>query len=1569
MSSPKYDQYSKVLQSHNFIGGAGKDIIPDIANDPRDQIATDLNGVFRFNYFILSSLAEMNQLGYYDTPQNDIGSDGIFDREYNELPYADDPSVSNVYQIQIISSILNSSTYGSSFSDVANVQFDYGSVNNANIVFGQTTSGGDDDEYVSNLTGAYELDVSLGDNSLVHGDIWINKDFNSNEAGLGDWIASDKGSTGHSTIMHELAHSLGLGHTADENDIDISGFDNQRYSIMSYVFMAGMDPVGDNNEVTPFGLQLMDIAALQEIYGRNYTTRTGDTEYSKITAFSSSRPNDAFIYTIWDGAGNDTIDASGYDVTAQIDLRQGHFSSIGLDADGDDIDFDNAISDNGNLAIAFHTIIENAIGTSESDILIGNAWSNRLEGGAGNDTLYGDGEEYDGERGFTDVDAENPDGYAPASDNDTFIGGQGNDTIYGGGGSDTVDYSKDTGGVTVFLGEDEFLTGDHGSAFDGWGNEDTLWSIENITGSAFDDRFNIGSPVDEASRTFDGGEGVDKLSYAFNAYFLGNEFRVVVDSAAGKAHSLHSSDSFLNIEDFDNVTYLADISSGHTFAFGQESVIFDTDPYAQPVQSVITTYAHATQAGEFVIEGKVQAATTFVDDIAVAVQLTKIQTVTVEFGSVVHEGVTDGITFDITDQSVIDQVQYETGDGEGYVYESYNPTTFYMSTLVGTNHGDTVYLNGLGDDAGIKFIAGKGNDQIIADAVTSQFNGYSTSSVEVVYTGGVDTISGNLGMVSFAEYITASQISVSGYMTDGYLIGDGVITISGLGSITIDVGQYDPTFIAIPSTSSTASYDPLLYSLTYAAQTLTGGTGADNLVGSFGVDTIAGGAGVDRLYGAAGNDVINGDAGNDEIFGGVGNDTINGGSDVDTLFGNAGDDTLTGGSGNDILDGGPGNDAIDGGADTDTITYANAGGAVRINLGLTTAQDTGGGGVDTITNVENVTGSDYNDTIEGNAGSNVLNGGDGKDTVTYANATGAVSVEMLYATVYVSGSGTDTISGFENVTGSNFNDTFYAGTSTENVFTGLGGDDLFYYSAGNDTYDGGDGIDSISYFYAPSALNVNLLNGATSVGANTQSVYDIEILYGSGYNDIITGGAGIDTLTYASAAAGITISLASTSNQVTGGAGTDKISAFENLIGSAHNDTLTGSSGANLIEGGLGDDNMNGGSGVDTLDYSRAGSAITLSLALTSAQNTGGAGTDTITAFENILGSAYNDNLTGSSAANLIEGGAGDDYMDGGTGTDTLSYTRATSGVTVSLALTTAQITGGAGTDTVLGFENLTGSAFDDVLTGSTAANVMEGGLGNDTINGGAGTDTLTYANAGSGVTVSLAITTAQNTSGAGTDIISNFERLTGSAYDDTLSGNSAANTIDGGLGNDRIFADAGNDTLNGNTGIDTLDFANIAAAITVNLATTSGQATGGAGTDTYTNFENVSGTSMADTITGNTLANILNGRGGADTLTGGTGADTFFFDTSGLGNVDTVTDFATAQGDKLDISNLLFSFDPLQNLLDDYVSFATSGSNSIMSVDRDGTGSVYSSQAVASLTGVTGLDADTLYSSGNLIA
>ncbi|MBU1493174.1 MAG: calcium-binding protein [Actinobacteria bacterium] len=287
--------------------------------------------------------------------------------------------------------------------------------------------------------------------------------------------------------------------------------------------------------------------------------------------------------------------------------------------------------------------------------------------------------------------------------------------------------------------------------------------------------------------------------------------------------------------------------------------------------------------------------------------------------------------------------------------------------------------------------------------------------------------------------------------------------------------------------------------------------------------------------------------------------------------------------------------------------------------------------------------------------------------------------------------------------------------------------------------------------------------------------------------------------------------------------------AAETISGGGGNDIICGSGGNDTLIGGAGNDQLFGDGGRDTASYADAGSAVAVVLGPGS-QNTGGAGIDTLSSIENLTGSPFADTLTGSGGANslvggsgndtlkggkgndILDGGAGNDTLDGGTGTDRASYAGSAGGVRVNLAVAVAQNTSAAGSDTLVSIEDLTGSPFNDRLTGNGGANkiiggsgrdILKGGSGNDTLDGGSGNDnldggagndnlkggkgvdTVTYAGSNPGVTVDLALTSAQNTVGSGTDTLSLIENLTGSGRNDVLRGTKGPNVLNGAAGTD----------------------------------------------------------------------------------------------------------------------------------------------------------------------------------------
>jgi len=301
----------------------------------------------------------------------------------------------------------------------------------------------------------------------------------------------------------------------------------------------------------------------------------------------------------------------------------------------------------------------------------------------------------------------------------------------------------------------------------------------------------------------------------------------------------------------------------------------------------------------------------------------------------------------------------------------------------------------------------------------------------------------------------------------------------------------------------------------------------------------------------------------------------------------------------------------------------------------------------------------------------------------------------------------------------------------------------------------------------------------------------------------------------------------------------------------------------------------------------------------------GSSGDDVINATHSapheLFATSLNDTISGMDGNDTIAGGAGADRIDGGSGSDTASYTTSSAGVDVSLWSGHGH-GGDAQGDTLIGIENLNGSAFDDVFEGSSVANRF---------NGGDGIDTLSYAHSGAGVTVTLIGHAPQVSGGdASGDILLGIENLTGSAFDDVLTGTSAANVLAGGAGNDTLDGRNGADTMIGGTGDDSFGVDNAGDVVIENP---------GEGMDTvrssvsYTLADNVenltllgagnrNGTGNAEdnVVTGNAGNNVLSGLGGNDTLIGGAGRDTLaggagndtFVFGPGFGR-DTVTDFA----------------------------------------------------------------------------
>jgi Ca2+-binding RTX toxin-like protein len=1148
------------------------------------------------------------------------------------------------------------------------------------------------------------------------------------------------------------------------------------------------------------------------------------------------------------GNGNDEL--SGGEANDVINGDSGNDRLFGRG--GNDIlsggigkDFVNA--GEGNDSLSGGEDNDNLLGKGGSDTIDGASGNDFINGGAGNDKLYGDtddsqagndiilGEEGDDEiygRGGNDnlsggsgndslYGGTSDDELLGDADNDLLIGEAGNDKISGNEGVDTVSYSNSSGGVVVNIDEEQSYVNAGGAS----NNLEPVFTINAATaedGFGTKDSFNftaIRQTYDEATNTIVeqtvtiSGSLENIVGSRFNDVLIGNSVDNRIEGLAGNDLLIGNAgnDSLDGGEGTDVLSYRRD-------------------------SSAVTVNLQTGQA---------------TDGWGNKDTIANIENVV---GSALADNITgDNNTNIIAGMAGNDTIEGLAGDDSIYG-ESDN------DFLTG-EAGNDLIDGGTEIDTVTYQTSPKGVTANIDE--TQNYSNNSTDSVDIepdftINAGTAKDGYGNTDTLKNLENIIGSEFAdiLIGNTSNNYIQGitGNDLLIGNAGNDTLDGGN----------DIDTASYrrDPMRAVVNLEQNTANDGFG--NIDKLFNIENVVGSTFNDDITGDAKANIITAGDGNDLVFGRNGDDSIYGETGEDTIFAEADDDLIVGGKSADALDGGTGDD---------TASYFNSETGVAVSL-LTGKGWLGDAKGDTLTQIENLIGSEFIDTligdngnnrIDGLAGTDIIDGGLGDDTIDGGfdrdRILGSAGNDLLYGKAgidYIDGGegndyldggtendqlysqqGNDTIDGGEgndygeggdgddSLIGSGGNDQLYGqagkdtlsgnigndyleGGDSEDLLSGNEGNDYLYGQNGKDTIDGGIGNDNLD-----GGADNDLMSG----GNDNDRLYGqagSDTLEGDNGNDLLNGGDDADIL---KGQAGV--------DYLEGGNGNDSLDGGDNddlLYGNADNDILSGGNGNDLLDGGNNDDLLYGNAGSDRI-YGQAGSD-TLFGGTDNDFLDGGNDGDTL------LGETGNDTLFGNNGDDSLTGGEGNDSLDGGNGDDLLSGQEGND-----------EIFGSAGRD------SLEGDAGDDSLDGGTGEDDLYGRTGNDSLLGGAGND---YLDAGEGDdTLQGQAGNDYLDGGEGDDSLaggSNNDQLYGQAGDDTLSGDANNDYLEGGDGDDSLAGGDNNDQLYGQAGKDTLD---------------------GGKDDDY-----LEGGDDDDSLTGGAGRDQLYGQAGKDALDAGAGDD-----------------------------------------------------------------------------------------------
>ncbi len=749
-------------------------------------------------------------------------------------------------------------------------------------------------------------------------------------------------------------------------------------------------------------------------------------------------------------------------------------------------------------------------------------------------------------------------------------------------------------------------------------------------------------------------------------------------------------------------------------------------------------------------------------------------------------------------------------------------------TLVGGSGNDSLSSTG---GTGVVLQGGTGNAQLLTQTGGSSITMFGGTGNDTLSSSGGSSITlvGGSGNDTLSSSGSASNVLLQGGSGNAVLLtqtggssitmfggtGNDTLSSSGGTSITLVGGTGNDSLSSTNGNSVSmvggSGNSVLLTQSGGSSITMFGGTGNDTLSSSGGSSiTLVGGTGNDSLSSTGGSGVLS--------VGGSGNSVLTqtGGSSI-TMFGGTGNDTLSSSGGSSItLIGGTGNDSLSSTGGSSVLLLGDSGNAVLTQSGGSSITMFGGTGNDTLsssggssitllggTGNDSLSSSNSNDLLmTGGSGNSVLTqtagssitmfGGTGNDTLS---SSGGSSISL------VGGSGSDTLSASNDMTA-----LLMSGGPSGDLLTSTGGSSITMFGgAGNDTLSATGGSVSMDGKNGNNTYQVSgSLAHPIAVTINTLATTGQNVAQDDSQSNAINtlefpgigrpGSPGIDlNLGNASTGPAITSSQMQT---VAPGVVLAITGTFQQVDGTAGNDTIISGSGNTNINGEGGNDLLAGGSGNTTV--------------------TAGSGNDTLDAGSGNTNFVFNQNSVGNDAVDPPTS----------TGTNTLDFSAFGSAVALNLASTATQ---SVGTGLQLTLQNpgelnaLVDSSFNDSIIGNAAGDSFYLGTGNDSFTGGGGNDTFYFAGNqlgsdtinepstiggdalnfyGFGGPINLNLTQTgkqfldQTNSSSLTLTLSNpaaFSTIVGTLYPDSITGNNDANeTIIGGGGDDSLVAGSG---------------------------------------------------------------------------------------------------------------------------------------------------------------------------------